>query len=172
MFTEIASIMARDYLTERGLARAEIAYNNEVWSLYWPTFKVIKAVDAYLAKRIRLKHKVAARMVAFHGLDPDTPLFRSGDGESFQLTQHTTTTDVISYSCDSLSQQYRKPHGQARVDGANALSGCRTFAVRLYRKGYGLLHINELLGYATLTAPKRLIDRGSVKLGVLLAGVI
>jgi len=52
---------------------------------------------------------------------------------------------------DSLSQQYRKPHGQAGVDGANALSGCGTFAVRLYRKGYGLID-SDLMKLSALVA--------------------
>jgi len=73
---------------------------------------------------------------------------------------------------DSLSQQYRKPHGQAGVDGANALSGCGTFAVRLSRKGYGLLLINEQLGYTTLTLTKQLIDSDLMKFSALVAGGI
>jgi site-specific recombinase XerD len=63
-------------------------------------------------------------------------------------------------------------HRQAGIEGASALSGRRTFAVRLHNKGYDLLHIHELLGNKTLKATKNLIDADPVRLGAIVAGVI
>ncbi len=80
-----------------------------------------------------------------------------------------TSTGAVSYSCDSLSQLFRKLHAQAGIEGASAMSGRRTFGVRLYRLGYDLRHINELLGHATRTATKRLIDADPVRLGAIVA---
>lgn len=112
------------------------------------------------------------RKTAYRGLDPDGPLFLTGEGVPYKLIQRKTTTGAISYSCDSLSQLFRKLHLQAGIEGASAMSGRRTFAVRLSQKGYDLRHINELLGHETLTATKRLIDADPVRLGALVAGVI
>jgi integrase len=121
---------------------------------------------------LRLGHGLTVRKAAFRGVDPDSPLFRRGDGETFQLTERKTSTGALSYSCDSLSQLYRKLHAQAGLNDAHALAGRRTFAVRLHRKGFDLKLISQLLGHATLTATKRLIDSDPLKLGAIVAGVI
>ena len=44
--------------------------------------------------------------------------------------------------------------------------------MRLYRKGYDVRHIAELLGHSTISATKRLIDEDPVKLADLVAGVV
>jgi hypothetical protein len=119
MLTEIGSITVRDYLREDGAVRAssevraEIAYNSNARMLHWSSPRVVAALDAYLAERIRLSHGLTVRKAAFRGLDPDGQLFRRGDGEPFQLTARKTATGKLSYSCDSLSQLYRKLHSQA-----------------------------------------------------------
>jgi len=178
MLTEVASITTWDYLTEKGLVRdksevrAEIAYNSKSRALYWSNPKVTNAIDSYLAERVRLGHGLTARKAAFRGLDPDTPLFRRGDGQPYQLIQRKTSTGALSYSCDSLSQLYRKLHAQAGILGATALSGRRTFAVRLYRKGFDLKHICELLGHSSISSTKALCDSDPIKLGTLVAGII
>jgi len=178
MLTEIASFTVRDYLREDGSVcamssvRAAIAYNNTARPLPWTNAKVVGALDAYIAERLRLGHGLTVRKAAFRGLDPDTPLFRRGDGEPFQLTERKTSAGALSYSCDSLGQLYRKLHAQAGLNGAHALAGRRTFAVRLHRKGFDLKLISLLLGHSTLTATERLIDSDPVKLGDLVAGIV
>jgi site-specific recombinase XerD len=62
--------------------------------------------------------------------------------------------------------------GDYRVEGANARAARRTFGVRLYRKGYDLRHIAELLGLSTVSAVKRLVDEDPIKLGDIVASVI
>jgi len=178
MLTEIASLTIRDYVREDGSVcamsnvRAGIAYNSTARPLPWTNSKVVGALDAYIAERLRLGHGLTVRKAAFRGVDPDSPLFRRGDGEPFQLTERKTSTGALSYSCDGLSQLFRKLHAQAGLNGAHALAGRRTFAVRLHRKGFDLKLISQLLGHATLTATKRLIDSDPVKLGAIVAGVI
>lgn len=75
-----------------------------------------------------------------------------------------TTAGALSDSCDSFSQIFRKLHLQARIEGASAMSGCRTFAIRLHQKEYDLRRINELLEHETLTATKNLINADPVRL--------
>lgn len=178
MLTELASLKVRDYLTETGNVieegqwRPEIAYNNRARPLFWLNTKVVGAVDAYLEARLKRGHGITTRTAAYRGLDPDSPLVLRDDGQPYQLTKRVTKSGATSYSCDSLSQRFRKLHAQAGVEGANALAARRTFAVRLARKGFDLRHIAELLGHASLTATKRLVDEDPIRLGDIVAGVI
>lgn len=178
MLTEVARMPLSRYLKadstilEKSAVTADIAYNGKERPLWWSNTKVVAAIDKYLDFRIRHKHGVTTRKAAYRGLDPDGPLFLTGEGLPYKLIQRKTATGAISYSCDSLSQLFRKLHLQAGIEGASAMSGRRTFAVRLHRHGYDLRHINELLGHETLTATKRLIDADPVRLGVIVAGVI
>lgn len=178
MLTELASITVKDYLTETGevraesSVRAEIAHNNRERPLYWTNPRVLAALDAYLTHRIKHKHGVTTRTAAFRSLDPNGPLFRRADGEPYGLTQRRLESGTISYSCDSLSQVFRKLHAQAGIEGGHALAARRTFAVRLHRSGYDVRHIAELLGHSTISATKRLIDEDPVKLADLVAGVV
>lgn len=110
--------------------------------------------------------------VSTQGKDPDSALLRASEGEPYRLTTRKTSAGAISYSCDSLSQLFRKLHQLAGIEGASAMSDRRTFAIRLHQKGYDLRHINELLGHETLKATKNLIDADPVRLGALVAGVI
>jgi site-specific recombinase XerD len=178
MLTEVARLPVRLYLKadgsllENSAVAAEITYNGKERPLWWSNAKVVTAIDKYLEYRIRNKHGITTRKAAYRGLDPDGPLFLTGEGMPYRLIQRRTATGAISYSCDSLSQLFRKLHLQAGIEGASAMSGRRTFAVRLHRHGYDLRHINELLGHETLTATKRLIDADPVRLGAIVAGVI
>lgn len=178
MLTEIARMPVRAYLNGDGSVRekscvdAAIAYNGKERPLYWSNTKVVKAIDAYLTYRIVYRHRLTPFATAFRGLDPDGPIFLTGEGEPYKLIERVTGKGTASYSCDSLSQLFRKLHLQAGIEGASAMSGRRTFAVRLANKGFDLRHINELLGHETLTATKRLIDADPVRLGAIVAGVI
>jgi site-specific recombinase XerD len=177
MLTELASLTVSDYLLESGAVRKEsairaaIAHNGRERPMFWVNVKVVAAVDAYLAYRTAQRHRVTSRKSAYRGLDPDGPLFLRADGEPYRLTARKST-GTISYSCDALSQVFRRLHTQAGIEGGHALAGRRTFAVRMHRKGFDLRHISELLGHGTLTATKRLIDSDPVALGELVEGIL
>lgn len=177
MLTELASLTVADYLNEDGsvreasCVRAAIAQNSRERPLYWSNPRVTGAVDAYLAYRLKAKHGVTVRKGSFRGLDPHGPLFLRADGQPYQLIKRTTVTGALSYSCDSLSQVFKRLHAQAGVEG-HAMAARRTFAVRLHRKGYDVRHITELLGLSTITSTKRLIDSDPVRLADLVAGAV
>ncbi|WP_434716363.1 tyrosine-type recombinase/integrase [Paraburkholderia sp. A3RO-2L] len=178
MLTELARLPVSAYLKgdgsllEKSKIAAEIAYNGKERPLWWTNTKVVNAIDKYLAYRIESGHGLTTRKGAYRGLDPESPLFLTGDGKPYRLMTRKTATGAVSYSCDSMSQLFRKLHSQAGIEGASAMSGRRTFAVRLHRLGFDLRHINKLLGHETLTATKRLIDADPVRLGTIVAGVI
>lgn len=178
MLTELASIKVSDYLTEQGAVRAEsciraeIAHNNKERPLYWTNPRVNEAIGGYLDYRIANGHGVTVRKSAYRSLDPDGPVFLRADGQPYQLTRRNLPSGTVSYSCDSLSQVFRRLHAQAGIEGGHALAARRTFAVRLSRKGYDVRHIAELLGHSTISATKRLIGEDPVKLSDIVAGVI
>lgn len=178
MLTEIARLPVRAYLNGDGSVRVKscvdtgIAYNGKERPIYWSNAKVVKAIDAYLTYRIVYRHRLTPMATAYRGLDPHGPIFLTGEGEPYRLFERRTSKGAASYSCDSLSQLFRKLHLQAGIKGASAMSGRRTFAVRLANNGFDLQHINELLGHETLTATKRLIDADPVNLRAPVARVI
>lgn len=178
MLTELATLPVSRYLKanstllEKSCIPAEIAYNGKERPLWWSNVKVVAAIDKYLEYRVQHKHGVTTRHAAYKSLDPESPIFLTGEGDPYKLIKRKTATGAISYSCDSLSQLIRKLHLQAGVEGGSAAAARRTFAVRLHRYGYDLRHINELLGHETLSATKKLIDADPVRLGAIVAGVI
>jgi len=177
MLTELARLPLRTFLKPDGTTLyesavpSEIAYNGTERPLYWSAAPLVKAIDDYLAYRIEHHHRITTRKAAYRGLDPDAPIFLTDEGEPYKLTQRRTATGAISYSCDSLSQLFRKLHLQAGIEGASAMSGRRTFAVRLNNNNIDLKHIKVLLGLKTLQATKALIDADPVRLGKIAASV-
>jgi site-specific recombinase XerD len=177
MLTELARLPLKAYLRPDGAVRdesavtADIAYNGSERPLYWSNAKLTAAIDKYLDYRLEHRHRVTTRKGAYRGLDPEAPIFLTDEGEAYKLTERRTATGAISYSCDSLSQLFRKMHLQAGIEGASAMSGRRTFAVRLARNQIDLKHIKTLLGMKTLRATKALIDADPVRMGAIAAGV-
>ena len=174
---EVATIPLRAYLTPKGdvmeksAVTSEIAYNGLERPLYWTSETLVAAVDAYLEYRIAHRHRVTTRNGAYRGLDPAAPIFLTDEGEAYRMTERTTATGTISYSCDSLSQLFRKLHAQAGIEGASANSARRTCAIRMSKQGGDLKSIKTLLGLKTLRATRNLIDADPVKLGSIVAGV-
>ena len=165
MLTELAKLPLRAYLRADGHKRlqseipAEVAYNRIARPLFWSNAKLTTAVDNYLQYRILHFHGITTRP-AYRGLDPNEPLFLTDDGKAYKLTLRKTDKGTVNLSCDTLSQLFRKLHLQAGIEGANASSGRKTFAVRLYNKGFDLYYIKTLLGLTTMTATLNLIGAG------------
>lgn len=174
---EIARLPIKAYLSVNGdvldesYVSEDVAYNGTSRPVFWSNKELIAALDEYLAYRIENRQMVTTRKGAYRGLDPDSPVFLTDEGEPYKLTKRKTAAGTISYSCDSLSQLFRKLHMQAGVNGASATSARRTFAVRLHNKGYDLKSIKVLLGLKTLRSTKNLIDADPVRLGAIAAGV-
>lgn len=177
MLTEIARLPVRAYLNGEGSIRvkscvdARIAYNGKKRHIYWSNAKATNWIDGYLAYRAVHRQGTTSMATAYRGLDPDSPLFLTGHGAPYKLIERRIGRGTPSYSCDSLSQHFRKLHLQAGIEGASVMSGRRTFAVRLADHSYDLRHINELLGHEMLTATKRLIDSNPMRLRAIVARV-
>ncbi|KVU43426.1 integrase [Burkholderia ubonensis] len=178
MPNEAAKLLVSDYLEANGsvrvesAVRAEIAFNGKARPLVWANAKTCKAIDDYLAYRRVARHGVTTAPAAYRGLDPHSPLFLTGEGDSFAFTRRVTGSGAISYSCETLTEIVRRLHQQAGIEGGNASAARRTFAVRLHRDGRSLKLIQELIGVSSLSAVKNLIEGDPVRLSAIVSGVI
>lgn len=176
--TEICRLRVSDYLTESGtvlidsLVRAEIAYNHRSRPLCWTSKKLTNAIDAHLAERLARGHGVSTRVMAFRGLDPDSPLFVSGrTGEGLKISAQMRDGKTY-YSANQLSRLYTRLFSMAGIEGASAQSGRRTLAVKLKRRGIDLRHISEILGIESLEAVKKLCAGDPARLGDIVRRII
>lgn len=174
--TEIALLQVSDFLTAKGAVkaessiRAEIAFNQKERPLFWVNKKVVDAIERYLEERIKLGFGLAARD-SFRGLAPDSAIFLSEQGGSMAMTKRIVDGKAY-YACDVMTSIYRKLFLQAGIEGASATSGRRTFASTLYRKGYDVRHLQELLGHSSISAVKKLVESDPMSLGALVAKAI
>jgi len=152
--------------------RSAIGFNSKRRPIFWTNAKVKDALDAYFAERMRLGHGTTPWRSQWRGLVQLGPAFLTNDGRPFTLTTRRTVAGNTSRSCESLTQVIRKLHDQAGIESAGATASRRTFAVRLHRKGYDLRHIREVLGLATLSATKNLVEGDPVDLGRIGSKVI
>jgi integrase len=175
---ETAKLQVSDYLKANGevaidsTVRREIAFNGNTRPLCWASAKVRTAVDRYLEHRIASRHGATSSPAAYRGLDPHGPLFMTGEGEPFAFTRRVTPAGAISYSCETLTEIYRRLHQQAGIPNGNASAARRTFAVMLHRQGRSLKLIQELIGVSSLSAVKRLVDGEAVRLATIVSAVI
>jgi integrase len=172
---EICKLKTDDYLKVDGtvrrkhLVRAEISYNEKPRLLYWVNPKLIASVDAYLHWRVQNGIGLGTNG-RYRGLDPHSPLFHNGrSGGGFTLTKYVKD-EVERESAMVLSTLYRKLFAQAGVPG-QALSGRRTFAVKMKRLGKDPAVVREILGLASLSAAKEMMEGDPIELAKIVAAV-
>lgn len=176
--TELATITVADYLDAKGAVRVtsavrvDISHNGEERPLFWSNKRVVAALNAYLAWRVEHKHGVSIKKNAFRGLDPDSALFLTEEGQPYSLTKRTLPSGVLSYSCNTLGAYISRLHANAGIEGGSAQSARRTFAVKQHRQGRDLVHIAAILGHKSITTTKRLVDGDPVRLADIVARAI
>lgn len=176
--TEIAQLLVRDYLNTDGSPKAEtavrpeIAFNGRARPLCWVNKRLLAAIDDHLQERLKRGHGVTAYPAAYRGLDPDSGLFVSGrTGEPLRLSRQIKGGKVY-HAAEQVSALITRLFRQSGIEGASALSGRRTLAVKLKRQGIDERHIGEILGIASLKTIKALCECDPVKLGDLIKRVI
>lgn len=176
--TELATITVADYLDAKGTlrvtsaVRVDVAHNGEERPLYWSNKRIATSIDKYLAWRLERKHGVTIKNGAYRGLDPDSPIFLTEDGQPYSLTKRTLPSGVLSYSCNTLGAYISRLHANAGIEGGSAQSARRTFAVKQHRQGRDLVHIAAILGHKSITTTKRLVDGDPVRLADIVARAI
>lgn len=176
--TELASITVGDYLDANGSikvtssVREAVAHNGEERPLYWSNKRVCAALDTYLAWRFENKHGATVKKGAYRGLDPDSALFLTEQGQPYGITKRMLPSGVLSYSCNTLGAYISKLHANAGIEGGSAQAARRTLATKLHRKGYDLRHIAAILGVKSVTTAKRLVEGDPVRLADIVARAI
>lgn len=176
--TELATLTVADYLDAKGAVRVtsavrvDVSHNGEERPLFWSNKRVVAALDAYLAWRVEHKHGVTIKKGAFRGLDPDSAIFLTEEGQSYSLTKRTLPSGVLSYSCNTLGAYISRLHANAGIEGGSAQSARRTWAVKQHRKGYDLVHIAKILGHKSVTTTKRLVEGDPARLADIVAGAV
>lgn len=176
--TEIAQLLVSDYLNPDGSpksesnVRPEIAFNGRARPLHWVNKKLISGIDDHLLDRLKRGHGVTAYPSAYRGLDPLSGLLLSGrTGQPLKLSRQVKNGRTY-YAAEQLSALITKLFRQSGIEGASALSGRRTMAVKLKRQGIDERHIGEILGVSSLKAVKAICETDPVRLSDLIKRVI
>lgn len=176
--TELATITVADYLDTKGVVRVtsavrvDVSHNGEERPLFWSNKRIVNALDIYLAWRLERKQGVTVKKGAYRGLDPDSALFLTEEGQPYSLTKRTLPSGVLSYSCNTLGAYISRLHANAGIEGGSAQSARRTFAVKQHRQGRDLVHIAAILGHKSISTTKRLVDGDPVRLADIVARAV
>lgn len=176
--TELATIKVSSYLKPDGTVLVtstvapDIAHNGNERPLFWSNKRVVAAMDKYLEWRLLRKHSTTIKKGAYRGLDPDSPIFLTDDGQPYSLTKRVLPSGALSYSCNTLGAYISRVHANAGIEGGSAASARRTLAVKLHRKGYDLVHIATLLGQKSVSTTRRLVSQDPARLADIVAGAV
>jgi site-specific recombinase XerD len=172
---EISKLTVHDYLQpdgtvkKRHLVRAEIAYNKQERPLYWANPKLVASIDEYLEWRVESQVGIGTPG-GYRGLDPHSALFQNGrSGGAFKLTTYVKD-GIQRESAMVLSALYRELFRQAGVAG-QAMSGRRTFAVKMARQGRDPAVVKEILGLASLSATRKIMKGDPAQMAKIVAAV-
>lgn len=169
---ELAKITVSDYLNEDGsvkeqsVVRAAIAFNGKERPLFWENRRIQVGLDAYLAVRAKAG-ACCSEGSEYRGLASDSPIFLGAEGQPFTFTKRVTRKGTVSYSCESLTQIYRRLHTQAGIENGSALSARKAYMVRLVQQGIDIKHIRHLLGLSSVTPILRATKGVVVDLGAI-----
>lgn len=175
--TELATITVADYLEPGGGVKVtsavrEVIAHNGARPLFWSSRRVVAALDAYLAWRVEHQHGVTVKRGAYRGLDPDSPIFLTEQGQPYTLTKKALPSGRVSYSCNTLGAYIAAMHANCGIEGGSAQSARRTLAVKLHRQGYDLIHVAAILGHKSVMTTKRLVSGDPVRLADIVARAV
>ncbi len=172
---EINRIQVRDVLHKSGKLKSEFAvrgnpsFNGEERIVYLKNIKLRELTQDYINLRVSSHVGLGDHPDHYLGLDPVEALFFTNKGAGFSVVSKTSDKDVITYSCDALNRHLKLLMKLSGIEGASILSGRRTFAVTLKRKGFDVSYIHHLLGNKTLETTTKLLTRDPVDMGRLAA---
>lgn len=149
--------------------RGEKSFNGEDRVIYLKNSELRQLTRDYIEYRLKKHIGMGNHPDHYLGLDPDEPLFFTNKGSGFSIVSKTTKKGSISYSCDALNRHLKLLMKNAGIEEPSILSGRRTFAVMLKRKGYDAAHIHHLLGNKALETTMRLLTSDPVDMGRIAA---
>jgi len=123
----------------------------------------------YINHRVKNNIGLGNHPDQYSGLDPDEALFISYQQQGFSIVRRDREKGKTIYTCDALNRHIKKLLSQAGIKNPSILSGRRTFAVNLHRKGYDVAHIHYLLGNKTLETTMKILTTDPVEMGDIAA---
>ena len=172
---EINRIQIRDVLHKSGklnkkfTIRGTTSYNGDDRVIFLKNKRLVEFTKSYIQYRIKNNIGMGNHPDHYLGLDPDEPLFFTNKGTGFSIVSKKTDKGSPTYSCDALNRHLKALMGKAGIECPSVLSGRRTFAVTLKRKGYDVAHIHHLLGNKSLTTTTKLLTTDPVDMGAIAA---
>jgi len=170
---EINRIQIRDVLSKSGKLNKKFAIrdfgNGDERNIYLKNKTLRELTNNYIQYRIKNNIGMGNHPDHYLGLDPDEPLFFTSKGAGFSIVKKITAKKSISYSCDALNRHLKSLMSKAGIEDPSVLSGRRTFAVTLKRKGFDVSHIHHLLGNKTIATTTKLLTSDPVDMGAIAA---
>jgi len=174
---ELNRIQIRDVLYKPGTIKKEfnirgsLAFNGKERTIYLSNKKLREHIKNYIDYRIKYKIGLGDHPDLFGGLDPDEPLFFTNKATGFSIVKKTSAKGSVSYHSDALNRHIKLLMKKSGIENPSILSGRRTFAVMLKRKGIDISYIHFLLGNKSLKTTQKLFISDPVDMAAIVAGV-
>jgi len=172
---EINRIQLRDVLNKSGklnkkfTIRGTSSYNGGDRVIYLKNKRLIEYTQSYIQHRVKNNIGIGNHPDHYLGLDPDEALFFTGKGSGFSIVSKKTSKGTPTYSCDALNRHLKTLMNKGGIECPSVLSGRRTFAVMLKRKGFDVAHIHHLLGNKSLSTTTKLLTTDPIDMGAIAA---
>lgn len=156
---EVARLRVRDYLAADGTSRRVSAMPDTTGGssagrpVYFTASRLQEAIDAYLRERA-LRGLGAGKKSRYRGLNPDSPLFLTGSGGSFELKGRYESDRYI--HCPGLVALFRVIFKKAGLKGVTTRTARRQVARSLAAFGASEDQLKEVLGVATARSVRNL----------------
>ena len=173
---ELARLRVRDYLEADGSTReksvlpAHAAIGGKERPLYFASARLRQAVDAYLLERSRRRLSAGKEGGLFRGLDPDSALFLTAKGTSFELRPRSPGDERV--NSPLIVATLRATFKRAGWVGVTAQGARRQVACRLAEKGANEKQLCEVLGLWSRRSAKRLLNQAPPPLDSLVMDLV
>lgn len=135
-----------------------ISVNRKARPLFFRSSAAVRAIDAYLAQRMKRCGRHPDADAPYRGFEPSARLFLNDAGEPYTVP----CLDVDGrprFLCRQMLDTYRKIFKRINLRGLSALVLRRTVAVRLDARGADAGQIGLILGIAEKQAVRQLLPR-------------
>lgn len=162
---QINRVLVRDLVHKSGRLNSEFKIKDSDHIFYLESKLLRELTTNYLKFRVKNKICLGNNPDQFMGLDADEPLFisyQNKEHKGFSMVRKRSKKGVDSFTCDALNRHVKQLMKRAGIENPSILSGRRTFAVNLHRKGFDIAHIHHILNNKTLETTKKLLTTDPV----------
>ncbi|MBV7300244.1 site-specific integrase [Enterovibrio paralichthyis] len=166
---ELNRIQIRDVVLKSGKLAKSFVVRGYEREIFLSNARLCGYLSDYLQYRVKNKICLGNHPDLYLGLDPDEGLFISRQNKPFSIVRKKTKAGADSYTCDALNRHIKTLLRNAGIESPSVLSGRRTYAVTLHRKGFDVAHIHYLLGNKSLETTERLLTTDPVSMSAIAA---